>query len=161
MKEATIDSLSLYQQLLNQLSPLQFSQPLPILGHATIGQQLRHVLEFYDCVLFAHPIICYDNRPRNQKLEENPTAAQQKIKELLNQLELSDLNQSIPLSYCLGTEVQMLSTTIERELLYCLDHSIHHAAIIRIGLQQCFDDVVIPPNFGFAYSTLAHKTAKP
>ncbi len=44
-----------------------------------------------------------------------------------------------------------------REMVYLVEHSIHHYALIRIGLQENFSDIFIPKNFGVAYSTVKYR----
>jgi hypothetical protein len=44
-----------------------------------------------------------------------------------------------------------------REMVYLVEHSIHHYALIRIGLQENFPKIIIPENFGIAYSTIKHR----
>jgi hypothetical protein len=54
-------------------------------------------------------------------------------------------------------EVVTVNTNYYRELLYNMDHAIHHCAIIRIGLMS-FDHVSIPEGFGIAPSTIRHRS---
>lgn len=48
------------------------------------------------------------------------------------------------------------STNIGRELLYCLEHVIHHMTIIIIGIEQTWPEVVIEADFGVAPFTIRH-----
>jgi hypothetical protein len=52
---------------------------------------------------------------------------------------------------------EVISTSFERELVYCLDHAIHHQALIKIGLKEldCVD--LVNGNFGVAYSTIRYR----
>jgi hypothetical protein len=49
----------------------------------------------------------------------------------------------------------LIESTLARELLYNLEHAIHHMALIRVGLNLRFKYVLYQDNFGVAYSTLA------
>jgi hypothetical protein len=51
-------------------------------------------------------------------------------------------------------------TSMEREAIYLIEHSIHHFALIRIGLQTNFQKVRIESNFGIAFSTLNFREEK-
>jgi hypothetical protein len=54
-------------------------------------------------------------------------------------------------------EIVTVNTNYYRELLYNMDHAIHHCALIRIGLMR-FHQVNIPNGFGIAPSTIRHRT---
>jgi hypothetical protein len=51
----------------------------------------------------------------------------------------------------------MLQTSYARELVYLTEHSIHHFALIKIGLQQLNPDLILDENFGYAASTIKYK----
>ena len=53
-----------------------------------------------------------------------------------------------------------IKSSIARELLYTLDYSIHHMAIIKIGTQTCFPEFITPETFGLAPSTIRFKKEK-
>ena len=50
-----------------------------------------------------------------------------------------------------------VKSSFERELLYCLDHAIHHQALIKIGLKELELSHLVSPDFGVAYSTLRYR----
>jgi len=56
------------------LSDEVYSSPLDILSGSSIGQHMRHIVEFYTCLLSQQQgqIINYDLRARNQLIEEYP-----------------------------------------------------------------------------------------
>ena len=47
-----------------------------------------------------------------------------------------------------------LDTSLQRELVYNIEHAIHHMAIIRIAIEQDFPSIKLDKNFGIAYSTI-------
>jgi len=47
-----------------------------------------------------------------------------------------------------------IKTSLDRELVYNIEHAIHHMAIIRIAIENEFDSVSIDKHFGVAYSTI-------
>ncbi len=157
MKEATIASLRMYQTILQQLTHEEYSQPLALLGKATLGQQVRHVIEFYTCVLYTTEFICYDERPRDIRLETNLELALHFLEKIIRDFSTIDQAKSLHLTYSLNAIKHSLPTTIGRELLYCLDHAIHHAAILKIALATDFPNIEVPPTFGYAYSTINHQ----
>lgn len=53
--------------------------------------------------------------------------------------------------------VYINKTFINRELAYCLEHSIHHQALIKVGLKEQNIENLIDENFGVAPATIRHK----
>jgi hypothetical protein len=51
----------------------------------------------------------------------------------------------------------VISSSIERELAFNLEHLVHHMAIIRIGLNIAVPKLDIPMNFGLANSTKRYR----
>jgi len=159
----------LFSQLvsvLTQLSVQDFQCPLQVLRGSTIGQHVRHILEFYQSLIrgAANHRVCYDERERSVALESNLEIALQTIQHLAKIINSIDTNQPLMLVSKLGESkssesdtVVQLSTNISRELLYCLEHAIHHMAIIRIGIEQTWPEVVVEADFGVAPSTIRHQ----
>jgi hypothetical protein len=48
-------------------------------------------------------------------------------------------------------------SNIERELMYNIEHTIHHLAIIKIGLNAVAPQIALSEHFGVAPSTIRHK----
>jgi hypothetical protein len=46
---------------------------------------------------------------------------------------------------------------VARELLYNLEHAIHHMALIQVAVRQAFPALTLPAHFGVAYSTVQHQ----
>ena len=54
----------------------------------------------------------------------------------------------------------VISTNYFRELVYNLEHTVHHMALIRVGINEV-SAVKVPEEFGVASSTIKYKrTAK-
>ena len=49
-----------------------------------------------------------------------------------------------------------IATTFQRELAYCLEHSIHHQALIKVGLKELNLENIIEKNFGVAPATIRY-----
>ncbi len=146
--------------LLKQLSPSEYTKSLGVLNGSSIGQHTRHVVEFYQCLLAgkASGVVDYDARERNLVFEndlnftiENLDNIEKNIISIKNPTEIILLS----VSYCTDNQ-SFIETTFMREMVYLVEHSIHHYALIRIGLQQNFPNITIPKNFGIAYSTIRH-----
>ena len=50
-----------------------------------------------------------------------------------------------------------VSSSFFRELTYLIEHTIHHLAIIKIGLNEVYPAIEIPKNFGVAHSTIRYQ----
>ena len=147
--------------LLKQLKPNEYCQPLAVLNGSTIGQHTRHVVEFYLCLLkgIRNGVVDYDARERNLMLENNLDFTINSLQEIENSIEvIKNPNEPLLLSVSYYTDNQdFIETNFMREIVYLVEHSIHHYALIRIGLQENFTEIIIPKNFGVAYSTINHK----
>jgi hypothetical protein len=49
-----------------------------------------------------------------------------------------------------------ISTNYYREIAYNLEHTIHHMALIRVGLNEV-SGIQLPDDFGVASSTVKHR----
>lgn len=142
--------------LLNNLSVAQLTYKSNLLYNASIGEHIRHIIEFYRCCLYEskNGIINYDLRPREKQLEKDPTATIKAINELLSELNsVKTDNISLHLQSLCIDNLEGVPTNLERELVFCLDHCIHHQSIIKIGLKEMELDKLIDKDFGVAFST--------
>ena len=150
--------------LLKQLKPNEYNQSLAVLNGSSIGQHTRHVVEFYQCLLkgVSGGVVNYDARERNLLLEDDLYFTINTLHEIENSIEaIKNLNEPLLLSVSYCTDNQdFIETNFMREMVYLVEHSIHHYALIRIGLQQNFSSIFIPKNFGIAYSTVKHREEK-
>lgn len=142
--------------LLKQLSASQYNEPCAPLSGASIGSHYRHVIEMFTCLLdgFDEGVVNYDQRPRNKTIETNIKVARQKLEYLITQIEQP--NKTISLEQTLASEKTIVKSNYYRELLYNLDHTIHHQALIKIGVSE-YDNIILKDNFGVAPSTLHHR----
>ena len=53
----------------------------------------------------------------------------------------------------------IVTTTYFREIIYNTEHTIHHLALIKVGLIELNINIV-NPEFGMAYSTIKYKAEK-
>ena len=155
--ESIKTTLSNLQNVLESLTKDQFTDPLVVLSMATIGQHTRHLIEFFQELDkgYSTGSVNYDLRVRNLDLEINKAIALKTlntIKENLNK-ENTPLSLAVKIN---SNEEAVISTNYERELLHNLEHTIHHMAIIRIGIHT-FGTIEITENFGVSIETLRYR----
>jgi hypothetical protein len=160
--EATLSKLSNIQFYLEQLDNTLYREPIEILSFASIGEHTRHILEFYQCLLQQRTAgsINYDLRNRDALIQQDPAKAIKVLRSIMNALLEGDFNKPLCLEICYDEHSEIISsveTSFERELVYNLEHVIHHLAIIKIGLSVITPGMVLPEGFGVASSTIRFK----
>ncbi len=152
------------KKYLEQIPPIYYSKTLPLLFDSNIGQHSRHYIEFFQCLLTqakrSNGLIDYDERKRNQRIEREPKYAIEVIEEIIEALPNFQPNCTLYLQagYSLDSdEALKVRTCFERELLYNIEHTIHHFAIIKIGLQLVMPEIKLPSHFGIAPSTIKYR----
>lgn len=148
---------------LDIITPTEYTRPLNVLSGSTIGQHTRHILEFFQCMIeqaavTSEPVINYAKRRRNLQIETDPTIAHKYLCKILESLGGLDILNTCKLDCSEHTASQlMVSSTIGRELVYTIEHAIHHLAIVKIALQEVLPDLKLPEHFGVAPSTILHR----
>ncbi|HEY4628533.1 MAG TPA: DinB family protein [Flavobacterium sp.] len=149
-------SLNELIDLLNQLSKREYSNPCIELSNATIGEHTRHIIEMFQCLEKQYDlgIVNYDNRKRDILIQTDADCAIQNILEIKNNLEKE--NKNIDLQQVIDGEEIVIKSNYFRELLYNLEHCIHHQALIKVAILK-FENVNIDENFGVARSTIEYR----
>lgn len=80
----TSDTLSQLRYVINQLTQEEYTLKLTILNQSSVGQHVRHVLEFYICLSqgIGPGVVDYDRRTRNLSIENDPNYANIMLNEL-------------------------------------------------------------------------------
>jgi uncharacterized damage-inducible protein DinB len=162
MKETAKDNLLQLRRLLEILDETEYTIEHKILTGATIGQHMRHILEFYLLLVSGSlsGIISYDKRERNPRIENNLSFALDTINLLIPALSLLKEDNPVDLEadYTTdGSSGNHVKSSVGRELAYCIEHSIHHQALIKAGLIAAGLVHTIDDNFGVAYSTIRYR----
>ncbi|QLE00078.1 hypothetical protein HX109_00335 [Galbibacter sp. BG1] len=165
IRETAIRNLQFLNEILLKLSRDQFKEPIPILNQSSIGMHVRHVLEFYECLLLAisEDTLNYDNRKREKKLESDLDYCLLVLNSVIDRIETLDEEKALilQLSYAADTSLpnEEVATTVKRELIYNIEHTVHHLAIIKIGIKALDASICIDENMGVAASTIRNKRA--
>jgi hypothetical protein len=152
-KEALNEIVAVLDQLPGQES---YSASCTALSGATIGQHTRHVIELYQCLIAGYEtaVVNYDDRKRNKLYENDKDEAIAAIREIQANLELAD-KQLLVVCQAAGDNISIQSN-YNREVLYNLEHCIHHQALIRVALIAT-DGVSVSDDFGVAPSTIQYR----
>lgn len=151
------DILTSLVSLLNQPQAQKiYATPVSILSNGTVGQHIRHIIELYDCLLkgYDQQNINYDNRKRELIIETTPSVALEKIKFIIDHLEKPD--KPVKVHSTINNHSVFIQSSYYRELLYNLEHCIHHQALIRAALIS-LEQEIVSENFGVAPSTLQYR----
>ena len=79
-----ISNLKQIKELLVNVTDQSYIEPRSIISGVTVGQHIRHILEFYICVEHSRETgyVCYDERKRDTEIEQNRNYAIQVIDNL-------------------------------------------------------------------------------
>jgi len=150
------------RSLLEILDQAEYTRQLEILSGASISQHMRHILEFYLLLVSGSftGTISYDKRERNPKIENSLSFAVDTINLLIPAMVLLKEKDPVELEadYTTdGSSGNVVQSSVGRELAYCIEHSIHHQALIKAGLIAEGLAHTIGENFGVAYSTIRYR----
>ena len=147
------------RNLVSNLTQEQYVYVSNCLEGGSLGQHLRHVLEFYTCLLKGREQgkINYDTRQRDLRISNDHSFALQRMDEIIDLLGEGAADCPLLLEGQFGLEEtsQMATpTSFQRELIYCLEHSIHHQALMRVVLKEMGLVHLADKHFGVASSTV-------
>lgn len=137
-----------------QLDDRQYTTPSSHVFAATIGQHTRHIIELFQCLLAGYNtgIVNYDKRKRDNAIETDRMLAIKYMADIVAGIEQPDVDISLESSAL----SEVIRSNFYRELLYNLEHTIHHMALIRVAINQ-LTDIVVPDSFGVAPSTIQYR----
>ena len=154
--------LTQLSDVVNQITEEDFRKPSTALSNSTVGQHLRHTLEFFICLEQGYElgIVNYDKRIHNKAMENDKHIALHTISQI--QDFVTNNQRDIVLKLEVGyqpdrDEVVTIDTNYLRELTYNIEHAVHHMAIMKIGIREVAGYVTLPTGFGVAVSTLRYK----
>lgn len=133
-------------------------------GGSSIGAHFRHVFDHYALFIQGVPEarIDYDQRARDHRVETDTVIAIETAGSLINALEsfpvekmAAELHISANVVRDGQSVVDWTPSTVQRETMYLLSHTVHHYAIISLLAKQV--GVELDPDFGVAPSTLAYR----
>ena len=144
---------------LERLDRDQYNYSCKNLSGNTVGQHVRHIIEMFLCLENGYQSgeVDYEKRERDILIETDKNFAASLLKEIIRQV--SKENKSIYLLTYYDAqrdEPEKINSNYFREIAYNLEHTIHHMALIRIGLRE-LGDIPVDDSYGVASSTLKYR----
>lgn len=162
LNQACLSILDQLVSLVSQIKEQDYYKPIDTLSNSTIGQHLRHTLEFFICLEqgYQKGLINYDKRAHDKLIETDKflgLSALEKIKDFVGRQQ-GDRELELEVGYDLARdEFITIKTNYMRELVYNIEHAVHHMALIKIGVKEGAPYVDLPAEFGIAASTIRYK----
>ncbi|MBC7849425.1 MAG: DinB family protein [Chitinophagaceae bacterium] len=144
---------------LKELSQEEYVQPCKTLFSNTIGQHVRHIIELFQCLEngYGTEIVNYEKRKRDLEIESNKEVATTLLQGIHNGLNRPNKDLVLEAAYDDNSiEVINITTNYFREIAYNLEHTIHHMALIRVGINEV-STIQLPEDFGVATSTVKYR----
>jgi uncharacterized damage-inducible protein DinB len=162
INKACASILAQLTSMVSQLSDQDFIKPANTLGGSTLGQHLRHTLEFFICLEngFAAGVINYDKRAHDKLVETDRCIALSVLSKVNAFVASNKVDRKLKLeaAYDLDKEtVVTIETNYSRELVYNIEHAVHHMAMMKIGMREVAPYIELARDFGVAASTLRYQ----
>jgi hypothetical protein len=141
------------------LTPNQYVQPCRALSDSSIGQHIRHIIELFQCLEegYASGTVEYDKRRRDPAIETNRQRAASLLKDIASNLHRENKDLLLIAAYQENPlQTLTIPTNYLREMAYNLEHTIHHMALVRIGIRE-ISQMQLPDHFGVAPSTIHYR----
>ena len=165
MKHLTIACKGILDQLedvVGQVREADFRKPSAALSNATIGQHLRHTVEFFICLEkgFEKGLVNYDKRNHDHLIESDKFLAAASLRGIRNFISTRHEDKPLKLEVAYERDCEdwvTIETNYSRELVYNIEHAVHHMAIMKIGIREVAPYIQLPADFGIAVSTLRYQ----
>lgn len=143
---------------IQQLSNEEYSCSVNILSNATIGQHVRHVVELFICLFngYEKGTVNYEERKRDKRIEADKDLAIELLQMIGNNLGRANKELQLEGSHDDHSCRFIIPTNYYREIVYNLEHTVHHMALIRVGISEV-STIAIPEEFGVASSTIKYR----
>jgi len=156
-----IDVLEQLANVVARLPDSNYSQKPVGVVQSSVGAHVRHCLDHVRTLIDAIETgeLSYDDRRRGTSVETSPRVACGMVDAIIGELTLLDadgLDRPIQLLSTLSPDAPAIrvQSSVGRELVYVLAHTIHHNALISAMVKTLGG--WLPDRFGYAPSTVKH-----
>ena len=152
-------------EVIEQIPEDDFRQPSLALNGSTLGQHFRHAIEFFECLNTGalNGKVNYDHRDHDKAIESSRTLAIEVIHRIQTFIRSAELEQDIQLEVSYNPESYegiVVNSNIAREVIYNIEHVVHHMALVKIGIRDLCPLIELPEDFGVAISTIRYNRTK-
>ena len=136
--ESTLNTLEKTKILLNQIDNNSLTNKSIAPYYSSIGSHIRHILDFYSCILTNEDVFDLTLRQRDIEIESDCQLALNYLNELvenLNGLDELNIEKLIKVQDDLGLGKVTITSTYAALLAQANSHTIHHYAIINYILE--------------------------
>jgi len=167
LNAAVAEVLRQGESLLRKIDNDKYTQKLRPAFNSAIGGHYRHCLDHFQSLLHGLDAdeVNYDHRARNPRIENDREFALSETQRILRACQSipapfldCPINVRSQVNYAID-KAPLISSTVGRELMYAVAHTIHHYALIAIMCSLL--DVPVPAGFGVAPSTLKYHADQP
>ncbi len=148
------------QKLLERMADRNYTEVDAPTFSSSVGGQLRHCLDFYQCFLTGvkNGKVDYDLRERDEVTENSRAHALERITtttELLWKLSFVEDHAAL---WVKQDSPYWSTSSLRRELQFLLSHLVHHQALIAVMLR--LQGFVPNDEYGVAPATLEHRSSR-
>lgn len=160
LREIVAQNIAILEQgveLLHTLNDGHFLAESALFPGGWVGAHFRHAVDHYSSLLHGAngDAVDYDSRERDARIERERALCIERLETVARSLERLSISSGAIRVRCHDESGERwVASSLERELVFLVGHTIHHYAIIAAILRGAGVDV--PAEFGVAPSTLRH-----
>ncbi len=158
--EATQSSLKQVQLIIAVIDEIQAERSEEIFAHSGIGRHIRHITDHFLALEkgLSRKEVDYNQRNRHALIETDINVAKATLNHLQNWLQkLAHENKRFMIVSEISCEKEAsikIASDLQRELLYLINHTIHHAAYIKLMVEKY--NILLPDEIGIAPGTATY-----
>jgi hypothetical protein len=160
LRKAFINSLLQVSDILDVVQGLPEDKATEFYQDCNAGKHIRHVLDHLLTFIVSVEtgVLDYNCRNRESIEESDWHAAQAQLDQIISTLEALPIGeQTLQVISETDSGVEMIehfSSNVPREILFLINHTMHHAAYIRLLAKGC--DITFPEHIGIAPATATY-----
>jgi uncharacterized damage-inducible protein DinB len=160
LRDSVIHSILQISDILAEVKKLPKDKAQNFYCDLNAGKHVRHVLDHFLAFLSISDegILDYNARNRDSVVETDFIAAQEQLNIIMQDFEsFPDEERNLSLISEVDvsdTQNEYFTSNTSREMLYLINHTMHHAAYINLIAKHC--GVALPDHIGVAPSTASY-----